>query len=259
MTKPEFSIERTPLAQRPSSFVIFLLVTFLLAQPSPCQQSRLDALRAERVGWARLKTPSEWWFRHANGDPALMHFLREQTTLNIDPTWYVAEVSKLDQMVQYPLIFSQGLHVALDRAAENNVAEYIRRGGFLLIDACCNPGATPSESGFLRQHIDLLAKILPEAKVRELPSSHPLYRCFFQIPKGHPPHTFYGHVFNAQKAAHGFYGIMIGRRLAGLITVSGLQCGWSPLGDIPPPPGHDLACMKMLANIYIYAMTEGGD
>ena len=67
-----------------------------------------DELRGERVGWARLKTPSEYWRRHATGDPVLMRFMRENTSLNIDPTWYVADIEKLDEMCAYPLVFSQG-------------------------------------------------------------------------------------------------------------------------------------------------------
>jgi hypothetical protein len=214
-------------------------------------------LRGDRVGWARLKTPSEWWMRHANGDPALMKFIREHTSLNIDPTWYVAEADKLDDLCKYPLLFSQGIHVLAKTSARTNVAEYVRRGGFLLVDACCHPGATPDSEVFLAQHVQLLGEILPEARVVLLPPEHPIYRCYFEIPDHQPPHTFYGHVYNAAKAKLGLHGIMIGSRMVGLISLSGLQCGWSPLGDIPPPVGHDLACMKMLVNLYVFAMTQG--
>jgi hypothetical protein len=213
-------------------------------------------LRSERVGWARLKTASQSWMRHANGDPGLMRFIREHTSLNIDPTWQVADVENLDEMRQYPLLFSQGIHVLQTAASKSNVVEYIHRGGFLLVDACCNPGATPSEEEFLAQHIQLLGGILPKAKVVLLPPEHPVYRCFFNIPDHHPPHTFYGHVYNARKAKHGLHGIMIGNRMAGLISLSGMQCGWSPMGTLPPP-GHREDCMKMLVNIYVYAMMQG--
>ena len=47
---------------------------------------------------------------------------------------------------------------------------------------------------------------------------------------------------------------MIGTRMAGLISLSGLQCGWD---HMVAPPGNDVACMRMLVNIYIYAMTQG--
>jgi hypothetical protein len=46
---------------------------------------------------------------------------------------------------------------------------------------------------------------------------------------------------------------MIGSRMAGLISLSGLQCGWDRM---IAPPGHDVACMRMLVNIYIYAMLQ---
>ena len=47
----------------------------------------------------------------------------------------------------------------------------------------------------------------------------------------------------------------MGDHMIGMISLSGLQCGWSPLG-IDPPPGHLEACMKMLVNIYVYAMLQ---
>ena len=53
----------------------------------------------------------------------------------------------------------------------------------------------------------------------------------------------------------GYTAIKIGSRLAGIISLSGLQCGWD---GMIAPPGHDVACMKMLVNIYVYAMCKVG-
>ena len=77
--------------------LLLLALTPLLLLPASAQQDP-DALRPEAVGWARLKTPSEWWRRHSTGDPTLMQFLRDNTTLNIDPQWYVADVESLPQL-----------------------------------------------------------------------------------------------------------------------------------------------------------------
>jgi hypothetical protein len=82
-----------------------------------------DQLRGDRVGWARLKTPSPHWKRHAGSDPVLMKFFREQTTLNIDPTWYVADANDLAELGKYPFLFSQGVAVLVDPAARRNLAE----------------------------------------------------------------------------------------------------------------------------------------
>ena len=236
-----------------SALVFFVLLAVTSVRG---RAAGLDELRGERVGWARLKTPSQWWMRHASGDPTLMRFLRENTSLNIDPTWYVADVEKLDQMCAYPLLFSQGVHMIESASAKSNLAEYMRRGGFLFVDACCNPDVTKvSHAMFLQQEIRFIAEILPEARVVELPQDHDVYHCYFQIPGGKPPHTFYGNVYDSEKAKLGLYAIRIGQRTAGIISLSGLQCGWDKM---IAPPGHDVACMKMMVNIYIFAMMQGG-
>jgi hypothetical protein len=238
-------------------FLKLLCAGAVCAPVLPALAAEVDKLRADRVGWARLKTPSQWWNRHASGDPTLMNFFRDSTSLDIDPTWYVADVQNLGEMCQYPLLFSQGVGLIQDAASRGNVREFIRRGGFLLIDACCNRSVTPDDDEFLQQQTEFFASVLPEARVVALPAEHAIFRCYYEITGHHPPHTFQGNRFDAKKQLHGLYGIMMGPRMAGLITVSGLQCGWSPL-DILPPPGHEVACMKMLVNIYIYAMMQGG-
>ncbi len=214
-----------------------------------------DELRGERVGWARLKTPSDYWRRHATGDPVLMRFIRENTSLNIDPTWYVADIDQLNELCAYPLVFSQGIDAVERMGSRANLAEYIRRGGFLLIDCCINVTITPDPDDFLQQQIRTLAATIPEARVVALPSTHDIYRCYFQIPGGKPPHTFNENVYDPAFAKHGLYGIQIGSRLVGIISLSGLQCGWD---GMPAPPGNAVACMKMLVNIYVYAMLQGG-
>jgi len=215
-----------------------------------------DALRPEAVGWARLKTPSEWWRRHASADPTLMQFLRDNTTLNIDPTWYVADVENLKQMCAYPLLFSQGIGMLNTPTSKANLGEYMRRGGFLLIDACINTNVTPDPDVFFAQQKEMLSEVVPEATVVELPPDHDVYNCFFQFPDGKPPHTFMENIYDPAWDKYGLYGIMIGHRMAGIISLSVLQCGWA---GMIAPEGHQVDCMKMVVNIYIWAMMQGGE
>lgn len=231
----------------------FLLVTLWMLGAFARGQD-LNQLRGERVGWARLKTPSQHWMRHATGDPVLMQFLRENSSLNIDPKWYVADSEHLSEMCAYPLLFSQGVHMVSSATGRANIAEYMRRGGFLLIDACINKNITPDPDRFLAQQTAFLADVLPQARVLPLPPDHYIYHCYFQFPEGKPPHTYCDNVYDARWARHGLYGIWLGSRMAGLISLSGLQCGWDKM---VAPPGHDVVCMKMLVNIYVYAMLQG--
>lgn len=220
--------------------------------------SNFDRLRGDRVGWARLKTPSPNWKRHAGSDPILTKFFRDETTLNIDPTWYVADTNALDELCKYPLLFSQGVGVIADQHGRGNIAEYIRRGGFVLVDACHDIHVTPDFDEFLRQQIAFYSATLSEAQIVALPATHDVYRCHFQIPDGKPPHTFMDNVYDPRKARHGLYGVMIGSRLAGVVSLCGWQCGWDHVEyPSPSPVGTDVACMRMLVNIYIYAMMQG--
>lgn len=227
--------------------------------PALSLAASFDRLRGDRVGWARLKTPSTQWRRHAGSDPILTNFFRDQTTLNIDAIWYVADADDLHQLCTYPLLFSQDASAIISPRGRGNLAEYIRRGGFVLVDACHDSHVTPDFDAFLQHQIQFYSTALPEAKVISLPSTHDVYRCHFQIPGGKPPHTFAGNVYDAQKARHGLYGLMIGSRMAGIVSLCGWQCGWDHVTEngMSTPPGLDIACMQMVVNIYIYAMTQG--
>jgi hypothetical protein len=116
--------------------------------------SSFDHLRGDRVGWARLKTPSPQWRRHAGSDPILTNFFREQTTLNIDPIWYVADADNLQQLCTYPFLFSQDVSAIVAPLGRVNLAEYIRRGGFVLVDACHDSHVTPDFDAFLRNQLE---------------------------------------------------------------------------------------------------------
>ena len=242
-----------------SRFLKHLLAGAVILPGLGALGSAFDNLRGDRVGWARLKTPSPEWKRHAGSDPILTKFFRDETTLNIDSTWYVADANELGELCRYPFLFSQGVGVVAGQAGQGNLAEYIRRGGFVLVDACHDIHVTPDFDEFLRQQIEFYSAALPEARVVALPATHDVYRCHFQIPDGRPPHTFMGNVYDVRKAQHGLYGVMIGSRLAGIISLCGWQCGWDHVTEHPSPSpvGTDVACMRMLVNIYIYAMMQG--
>lgn len=232
----------------PLAFLIPFFAILLLAVPARANNN--ESLRGERVCWARLKTASPHWKGHAESDPRLMQFFREQTTLNIDPTWYEADVEKLSDLCAYPFLFSQSIIPVISQNGRTNLGEYVRRGGFLLIDACINPGFRGDPNAFISGQIRTLGACLPEARVVEIPKDHEIFRCLYRLPDG-PPHT----EDHAGWGDHPFLGIYIGPRLAGVISTSGMQCGWAGMKQVY---GHNTLCMKMLVNIYVYAMLHAG-
>lgn len=207
--------------------------------------------RGGRVEWARLKTSDQHWNRHTEAEKFMLNFIRKKTTFDIDPQWRAADVEDLRQLCSYPLLFSQGIQM-LKEQAKKNLGEYLRRGGFLFIDACCNTGVTPDPDIFLKQQLDILREVLPGSQVEQLPGDDPIYSNFFQMKEG-LPHSYMASIYDPVWAKHGLYCVTFEDRAIALISLSGLKCGWAKLVN---RPNHDIQCMQMMVNIYIYALTH---
>ena len=171
--------------------------------------------------WARLKTQSLSWQRHAQSDPYLLHFIRGTAKLNIDPAWHSADVENLEQMCAYPFIFSEGLHHVTDSRGLQNIREYLQRGGFIFVDSCIAVNRDPDV--FLQAQIDTLHSVLPDARMERLPDDHVIYHNCFEMKDG-LPHTYNGNIYDDKWHRHG--------------------------------PTHVTNCMKMMVNIYVYALTH---
>lgn len=198
--------------------------------------------RGGRVGWARLVTGSSSWSVHNGNDPLLAKFIREQTSLNIDPTCYPVEPAQLEKLCAYPLIFTNNLTNVRDPKHLANLREYLRRGGFIYIDRCVNLSFSLEQEIFYQRHLALFAQFLPGAEVRELDDAHPINHCYFTTgPKNRGS--------NARNHS-GIYGVFDQGRLVVLLSNANFQCGW------PQSRDRGAASMKMIANIYVYAMTR---
>jgi len=205
--------------------------------------------RGGRVAWGRLVTASRSWTVHKDNDSLLAAFIHDQTSLNIDPICYPADPAQLDQLCKYPLIFTNNLTDVKDPRQLANIREYLHRGGFIYIDRCVNLSFSLPQEPFYERHIALFTEFLPGCEIRELPDDHEIYRCYF-VHKGTSssedrPLRVRDH--------HGIYGVFDEGRMVALLSLANFQCGWPNSA-----PRRD-ASMKMIANIYVYAMTRGVD
>jgi len=201
-----------------------------------------------RVGWGRLIMESNIWNAHSDRDHGLADFIRKQTTLNIDPHWRGVHPGRLEDLCTVPLIYVKDLSFVHNQTHLKNIAQYVQRGGFLCIDACATPSVTPDLDAYYQKNRDLLEKLIPGAEVRLLPEDHAIYHCYFDIRRDEiltPDMT------SRQKWKHdGLHGVFLGERMLGIISMDGLECGW------PERPHRVQGCMKLIVNIYIYAMTR---
>lgn len=237
---------------RISSIVLVVVVALGFVGPTRGQTSPTGGLpRGGRVGWARLRTPDEYWRRHSEADDRLSTFIRSETSLNMDPTWYSANADNLEDLCTYPFIFANSLAAVSSTQAQANLMEYLKRGGFIVVDACINRSINPDPDRFLAKNRAVFSALLPGCAIRQLPPEHEIYSCFFKMPET-PPHTYHDAQFDRRWARHGLYGVFLGNRMISVITLSGLQCGWA--GVRAASPDHSKECMKMMVNIYVYAM-----
>lgn len=231
------------------AFLVFL--GLILLAPPALALAPQDISRG-RIEWARLKTQDQWWARHASADPRLLRFVHDNTTLNMDPVWYAADVEDLGQMTKYPFLFSCGVHLVTDEQGRQNIKEYLQRGGFIFIDSCINTTVNPDPDVFLQTETGALQSILPNVRVERLPDNHEIYRSCFEMKDG-LPHTYMNNEYLPNWARHGLYAVYSNNRLVSIISLSGLQCGWAGMF---PNSEHITNCMKMMVNIYVYVVEH---
>lgn len=210
----------------------------------------------EPFQWARVKfvttdNVKDKWNIWPNGDIFLLKELKRCTGLNIDTTWYVAPLEDLDEMCKYPFLFmtTEGRFEFTPRQ-QTNLAEYLKRGGFMLADDCVyNEG---QRDGFF---LDFKAKIehLFGRPMVKLPNDHEIYHSFYDMPSGLP---------HVQGIQHGGHALFIDGRMAVFLSSTDIHCGWKSLemdtrgegGWFPTFMSRE--AIKMGINIMMYVMTH---
>ncbi len=219
-------------------------ITLGAARPKTGEQ-----LRAEPVDWARLITPNKDWDIHGDRDPELARFIRENTSLDIHRSPQSADPADLENLCRHPFIYAKDLRWVSDAGQLANLGEYLRRGGFLCVDACATEAVNPDMEVCLRANSAIFKRIFPEAKIRKLPPTHGVYHCYFNLSRAD---VYTADMGNQDRCAnYGLYGVFVDHRMVAVISMYGLECGW------PQTPMRTAGCMKFILNIYLYAMTAG--
>jgi hypothetical protein len=238
-------------AIRPHFLGFLLLLPLALSGAPTVADSTTDKFRGGKVQWARLKTESRHWNRHSEGDSDVLDLMRAHTSLNIDDTWYSANAATLEGLCAYPFIFSENI-TFLPPAEGDRLAEYLRRGGFMLLDACIDVRINPDAEAYLTAQKAALARLLPEARIVVLEPKHEIFSIYFKLAQ-FPPQT--ASRTNPRWANHStapLRGVFLGERMIGVISLSGFQCAWA--GRKTSQSATD--AIQMVTNIYVYAMTR---
>jgi hypothetical protein len=211
-----------------------------------------ERFRSSRVEWTRLQTSDKYWNRHSAGDIELLALMRQHTSLTVPREWHSVRATSLSDLCRYPFIYAADISV-LTTEESGNLAEYLKRGGFIFIDACIFEKINPDPRVFLERQGKILGKHLPALRMVELPPSHEIFSLYFQMEKGVPMTRSMGSWSMTENFP--LRALMLEDRVVGMISLSGLQCGWAGVG-IKLDSHQAENAMKMATNIYIYAMTR---
>jgi len=183
------------------------------------------------------------WYSNPSSLPNLVRALRERTTVPVDRE-EEARVALLDpDLFRYPWIYLNGHgNVRFSDGEVQRLRRYLLAGGFLFADD--NYGMDES---FRRE----IAKVFPDRPLVEVPFSHPIYHCFYDLPDGPPKvHEHDG------KPSQGF-GIFEGDRLVVFYTYE------ADIGDgiedpevHQDPPAVREQAMRMAVNTVVYALSR---
>jgi hypothetical protein len=210
-----------------------------------------ERFRGGKVEWARLQTASPYWNRHSEFEAGMLSRMRASTSLNIDRDWRSVTASRVEQLCGYPFLYAESI-VNLSSAETGNLAEYLRRGGFLLIDACINVQVTPSPDVFLRGQVKRLTEKIPDLRVVPLTPEHEVFSIYFKLTECPPQTRTPGRNNWSNGPTLPLRALYSGERMIGMISLNGYQCGWAGFGG--PHTAED--CIHMVTNIYVYAMTR---
>lgn len=163
------------------SLSFFVLLTLILSMTIPYLSQSIEADDSDLFTFVRLRYTGEgrWWGSGWDVDlPAsdrnFIRKLAQATNIPVDRREKIISVGS-PELFNYP--FAYILEVGslnLSSAEAANLREYLLRGGFIMVDDF-HGGA--EWHNFYRQ----LKKIFPEREPEDIPITHPLFHCFFDI------------------------------------------------------------------------------
>ncbi len=154
--------------------IILLAICFNTDSIGDYTQYDFTFVRLKYNGSFRYK--SLWHIDSPAAERNLLFQLRQHTEINANPREKVIEAGS-PELFDYPFAYIAELsRLNLSKAEAENLREYLLRGGFIMMD---DFHGTAQWKRFHKQY----RKIFPDREPRDIPITHPLFKCFFKIDK----------------------------------------------------------------------------
>jgi hypothetical protein len=178
MTKDAASLQRVGRSLRCLLVVALIPITWLLAGADlPTVNTRPTGLQFARLRYSGgiPYYMKNWYTDYPAMDEHLSRLLDRMTGIDVGRP-VVIDPSSAD-IFQYPLVYTvEPEQMVLRQKDISNLAEYLARGGLWFAD---DFHGDEEFDRFWEQ----IQRVLPESSLVELDISHPIFHCFYDIPK----------------------------------------------------------------------------
>ena len=191
--KPRCRIGRFTPDCFPRRLALCLFVPLLVAGSwwAPAQEEMPRNETRFTMGRIRYTTPDfgggrfrdfrpPWSHDWPRSEQHLMKIMAELTKLDVNPGGHIISFDNED-VFKYPVAyFCEVGFLDLSDVEVRNMREYLRRGGFLIVDDFRGERALDN---FKRE----MRRVFPERSLEEIPRTHPIWTCFYDVSNIFPP------------------------------------------------------------------------
>jgi len=201
---------------------------------------------------------SMWATDYPKGDIQFVYGLRGWMDSKLNIADEPDSVSLDDkELFKYPFIYAvEPGYMELSTEEAAKLREYLRRGGFLMMDDFWGEAEWENVQWQMK-------KVFPEYEIRELPLSHSIFHCYFDIDKvvqvpQNQNWIYYGRTDEKGGIVPHYEGIIDeqGRILVFIARNTDNGDAWEWIDDPRYPLRFGLAAYHLGMNIIIYAMTH---
>ena len=211
-------------------------------------ESDSDLFTFVRLKYESSGRYSAWRTDWSASDRNFIWHLKQATNLPVAPREKIISVGS-PELFNYPFAYIVEVgHLNLTKKEAKNLREYLLRGGFILVDDFHDQWQWDN---FYRQ----LKKIFPDREPEEIPISHPLFHCFFDIDELIQIPAFGGWWYNGPVYCGGVYDDH-GRLMMMINFNTDLGDAWEHAANPSYPREYSDIAYQMGVNTVIYALTH---
>lgn len=200
-----------------------------------------DAAGGFTVGQLKYRGGGDW-YANPTALPNLLAALRSRTEIEVAerPLTIAPED---DELLMCPMIHMTGHgRISFSDDDVRKLRDYLERGGFLWAD---------DNYGMDRHFRAQMDRVLPDARLIELPFDHEIYHCFYDFPDGLPKiHEHDG------GPPHGYGAFLDGRLVVFYSFNTDIGDGLEDSDVHNDSPEKHEAALRMGINIVVYALTH---